>query len=122
MRRNPTPLLRRIGTRVPLALALIVVSGVVVSAAAAAGPDISYTLTATQGDNGWYRSTCASSGLRTGWPPAAASRRRCSATQPGSVQSCAAADINGVHHLASVTIKIDRTAPLVTTAKPPAGP
>jgi hypothetical protein len=115
---NPTPLLRRIGTRVPLALALIVVSGVVVSAAAAAGPAISYTLTGTQGDNGWYRST-----VRIVWVTDGMATSGCVSTTlfndtAGSAQSCAAVDINGVPASRSVTIKIDKTAPLVTTAKP----
>ena len=56
MRRSPTPLLRRIATRAPLVLALVILSGVIVSTAAAAGPQVSYTLTGTTGDNGWYRS------------------------------------------------------------------
>ena len=56
MRRSPSPLLRRIRTRVPLALALVILSGVIVSTAAAAGLDVSYTLAGTTGDNGWFRS------------------------------------------------------------------
>ena len=97
-------------------------SGVLVSAAAAAGPDISYTLTATQGDNGWYRST-----VRIVWVTDGMATSGCVSTTlfndtAGSVQSCAAVDINGVPASRSVTIKIDKTAPLVTTAKPQRAP
>ena len=124
MRRSPSPLLRRIATRVPLALALVILSGVIVSAAAAAGPVISYTLSGTTGDNGWYRSNVGiawvvSGGMAT---RAAASRRRCSAT-PTAARSPARRPITTIEKArSSVTIKIDRVAPLVTTASPARAP
>jgi hypothetical protein len=123
MRRSPTPLLRRIATRVPLVLALVVLSGVIVSTAAAAGPDISYTLTGTTGDNGWYRSNVrivwvVTDGMATN---GCVSTTLLSDTN-GSTQSCTAIDANNVTASKSVPIKIDRVAPVVTTASPARAP
>src|SRR5512133_950258 len=123
MRRSPTPLLRRIATRVPLVLALVVLSGVIVSTAAAAGPDISYTLTGTTGDNGWYRSNVrivwvVTDGMATS---GCVSTTLLSDTN-GSTQSCTAIDANNVTASKSVPIKIDRVAPVVTTAAPQRAP
>jgi hypothetical protein len=116
MRRSPTPL-RRIWTRVSLLLALFVVSGVVVSMAAAA-PTISYSLSGTPGDNSWYRSS-----VRIVWTVDGTATSGCVSTTlfadtsaSGSNQSCSAVDINGVPGSSSVTIRIDKTAPQVTTA------
>ena len=124
MRRSPSPLLRRIATRVPLALALLVVSGVVVASAAAA-PVITYTLSGTLGDNGWYRSN-----VRIVWVVTdGMATSGCVSTtllfdtdSKGSDQSCSATDINSVPASNSVTIRIDKTAPLVTTAAPARAP
>jgi hypothetical protein len=66
MRRSPTPLLRRIATRVPLVLrrSLFAVSLAVGSlslliaaapVAADSSPTASYTITGLVGNNGWYR-------------------------------------------------------------------
>jgi len=116
MRRSPTPLLRRIRTRVPLALALVILSGVIVSTATAAGLDVSYTLTGTTGDNGWFRSNVrivwvVTDGMATG---GCVSTTLLSDTN-GNTQSCSATD-NTTTVTKQVTIKIDRVAPLVTTA------
>ena len=116
MIRRPTPFLRRIRTRASLGLALLVLSGVIVAAAGAAGPVISFTLTGTQGDNGWYRSN-----VGIVWVVNAGSAvSGCVSTTllsdtPGSTQGCSATD-GTITNSSSVTIKIDRTAPLVTVA------
>jgi hypothetical protein len=122
--RRPNPLLRRIGTRLSLglvrrrtALALATLTGLVVcSAAGASGPDISFTLTGTQGDNGWYRSNVGIAWVVNGGTALSG----CVSTTllsdtPGSVQSCTATD-TVVTNSSSVTIKIDKTPPAVTTA------
>jgi hypothetical protein len=116
MNRRPTPFLRRIRTRASLGLALLVLSGVIVSAAAAAGPAISFTLTGTQGDNGWYRSNVGIVWVVSGGMAVSG----CVSTTllsdtPGSTQGCSATD-GTITNSSSVTIKIDRTAPQVTAA------
>jgi hypothetical protein len=123
MRRSPSPLLQRIATRVPLALALLILSGVIVSTAAADVPVISYTLSGTKGDNGWYRSSVGIAWVVSG---GAATPGTCSSTTVlsdtnGSPQPCEAANGDGKVSV-SVTIKIDRVAPLVTTASPARAP
>jgi hypothetical protein len=115
MRRSPSPL-RGIWTRVPLLLALLVVSGVIVTTAAAAGPVITFTLSGTAGDNGWYRSNvgivwAVSGGMAT---TGCVSTTLLSDTN-GSKQSCTATD-GTIENSTSVTIRIDRTPPQVTTA------
>jgi hypothetical protein len=121
MRRSSTPL-RRIWTRVPLLLALLVVSGVVVSSAGAA-LDVSVTLTGTAGDNGWYRSN-----VRIVWVVTdGMATSGCVSTTllfdtNGNTQSCTAVDANNATAFKSVTIKIDRVPPQVTTATPQRAP
>jgi hypothetical protein len=116
MRRSPTPLLRRIRTRVPLGLFLLVLSGVIVSSAVAAGPVISFTLAGTQGDNGWYRSNVGIAWVVSGGTALSG----CVSTTllsdtTGSTQGCTATD-GTITNSSAVTIKIDKTAPMVTTA------
>jgi hypothetical protein len=122
MRRSPTPLLRRIAPRVPLVLALLILSGVMVSAAAAAGPVISFSLSGTTGDNGWYRSNVGiawvvSGGMATS---GCVSTTLLSDTN-GNKQSCTATD-GTIENSSSVTIKIDKTPPQVTGATPQRAP
>jgi hypothetical protein len=120
MRRSSTPL-RRIWARVPLLLALLVVSGVIVSSAGAA-LDVSYTLTGTAGENGWYRSN-----VRIVWVVTdGMATQGCVSTTVlsdtnGSTQTCQATD-NTTTVTKQVTIRIDRVAPQVTTASPQRAP
>jgi hypothetical protein len=121
MRRRHTPKLRRIWARVPLLLALLVLSGVVVSSAGAA-LDISYTLTGTAGDNGWYRSN-----VRIVWVVTdGMATSGCVSTTVlndtnGSTQGCSATD-NTTTVSKQVTIRIDRVAPQVIAAAPQRAP
>jgi hypothetical protein len=116
MIRRPTPLLRRIRTRASLGLALLVLSGAIVSAAGAAGPVISFTLTGTQGDNGWYRSNVGIAWVvNDGSAVSGCVSTTLLSDTPGSAQGCSATD-GTITNSSSVTIKIDRTAPLVTAA------
>jgi hypothetical protein len=126
MRRRPTPFLRRIRTRASLGLmrttvlsALAVLAGLVAtSVAGAAEPAISFTLSGTLGDNGWYRSNVSIAWVVEGGMAVSG----CVSTTllsdtPGSVQSCTATD-NTVTTSKSVTVKIDKTPPAVTAVTP----
>ena len=119
MDRRPTPFLRRIRTRASLGLALLVLSGVIVSTAAAAGgPEISYTLTGAQGDNGWYRSNVGVAWVVIGGMATSGciSTTLLSDTNGSNQVLCGVVDGSMATASKSVTIKIDRAAPLVTAA------
>jgi hypothetical protein len=86
--------------------------------AGAAGPVISYTLSGTPGNSGWFRSNVGIAWVVTGGMTVSG----CVSTTllgdtPGSVQACTATD-NTVTSSTSVTIKIDKTPPAVTAVAP----
>jgi hypothetical protein len=121
MRRSPTPFLRRIRTRAPLGLVLLVLSGVIVSSAGASEPLISFTLTGTLGDNGWYRSNVGIVWVVSGTALSGCVSTTLLSDTNGSTQACKATD-GMVTDTKEVTIKIDKTAPLVTAATPQRSP
>jgi hypothetical protein len=95
--------------------------GVIVSSAGASGPLISFTLTGTQGDNGWYRSNVGIAWVVSGMAVSGCVSTTLLSDTNGSTQSCKATD-GVVTDTKDVTIKIDRTPPQVTNATPQRAP
>ncbi|MGB2874691.1 MAG: hypothetical protein WBB76_04365 [Gaiellaceae bacterium] len=132
MHRCPTPLLRRIRTRASRGLrppafwhsfALAILAALVLcSSAGATGPEISFSLTGTQGDNGWYRSSVGIVWVvNGGMALSGCQSTTLLADTPGSTQECTASD-GAITKSTSVTIRIDKTPPTVTTATPERAP
>jgi hypothetical protein len=131
MRRRPMRFLRPIGTRSSLGrvrgrgavLSLAVLAALVLcSAAGAAGPEISFSLSGTQGDNGWYRSNVGIVWVvNGGMAVSGCQSTTLLADTSGSAQACTATD-GTITDSKSVTIRIDKTQPAVTTAAPQRAP
>jgi hypothetical protein len=98
------------------------------AAAHAAPPSVSYTLSGTSGDNGWFRSgvTVAWTVNFNGLPPISTSGCEpavaVSADTRGTTRSCRAQNTDGTTTTSTRVIKIDKTAPVVSgaaAARPP---
>ena len=108
----------RLGRRAALLSLALLTALITASTAGASGPEITFTLTGTQGDNGWYRSNVGIVWVVTNGMAVSG----CQATTllnetAGIAQGCTATD-NTVTNSSSVTIKIDKTAPVVNTILP----
>ncbi len=124
MRRRPMRFLRQGRTRAPLGrgmgliLLAIVTALIAVSTAGASGPEITFTLTGTSGDHGWYRSNVGIVWVvNNGMTVSGCQSTTLLIETGGTVQGCTATD-GTVTNSSSVTIKIDKTAPVVSTVLP----
>jgi hypothetical protein len=124
MRRRPMRFQRQGGTRAPLgrraALTLLAILTALVTAstAGAAGPEITFTLTGSQGDNGWYRSNVGIAWVvKNGTAVSGCQSTTLLSETAGIALGCTATD-GTVTNSSSVAIKIDKTAPVVNAVVP----
>jgi hypothetical protein len=91
-------------------------------------PVVTFNIVGTKGANGWYTSNVtvswsfsdAESGIKA-WSPGCNSTTLVNDT-PGTVLTCSATNTVDVATAVSVTIRIDKTAPTVSTATPDRAP
>jgi hypothetical protein len=91
-------------------------------------PVVTFNIVGTKGSNGWYTSNVtvswsfsdAESGIKS-WSPGCNSTTLVNDT-PGTAISCSATSTVDVTSAVSVTIRIDKTAPTVTSASPDRSP
>lgn len=87
-------------------------------------PVVTFNIVGSKGSNGWYTSNVtvswsfsdAESGIKS-WSPGCNSTTLVNDT-PGTVLSCSATNVVDVSSTVGVTIRIDKTAPTVSTANP----
>jgi hypothetical protein len=92
-------------------------------------PVVTYNIVGTKGANGWYTSNVTvswgfsdpESGIASSSPPGCNATTLVNDTQ-GAPISCSATNLAGVTSTVSLTIRIDKTAPAVSSATPDRGP
>jgi hypothetical protein len=92
-------------------------------------PVVTYNIVGTKGTNGWYTSNVTvswsfsdpESGIMSSSPPGCNATSLVNDTQGASI-SCSATNLAGVTSTVSLTIRIDKTAPAVTSASPDRAP
>jgi hypothetical protein len=92
-------------------------------------PVVTFNIVGTKGANGWYTSNVTvswsfsdpESGIMSSSPPGCNATTLVNDTQ-GAPISCSATNLAGVTSTVSLTIRIDKTAPAVTSASPDRAP